>query len=96
MRRVKVKEHKAKRVLLLLLSFMVFISTVMANIRYEEEQTKETDKGNMKIVYMDRVVGKDDPIVTHIKTLAAIFGSEKEPRLGLEMILCTKVQHSLH
>lgn len=74
---------EAKRVLLLLLTFVVVISTVMANVRHEEEQTKETGKGSVQIVYMDRAVGEDDPEATHVKTLAAVLGSEEEARKAI-------------
>lgn len=69
--------------LLLLLTFVVVISPVMANVGREEEQTKVNDKGTVQIVYMDRAAGEDDPEATHVKTLAAVLGSEEEARKAI-------------
>jgi len=55
----------------------------MANVRHEEEQTKVTNEGSVQIVYMDRASGEDDPEATHVKTLAAVLGSEEEARKAI-------------
>lgn len=73
MHRVKVKEYEVRRVLLKLLTFVVVNSTVMENVLHEEEQSKETDKGNVQIVYMNREVGEDNPEATHINTLIVVL-----------------------
>lgn len=66
-----------------MLTFVIVISTVMANVRHEEEETKVADKGSVQIVYMDRALGEDDPEATHIQTLASVFGSEEEARKAI-------------
>jgi len=74
---------EAKRVLPLLLTFAIIISSVMANVRHEEEQTKVADNGSVQIVYMERASGDDDPEYTHIQTLASVLGSEEKARKAI-------------